>query len=195
MTSELASPEASLSMCSPQPSDALDAAIEVLVSKVVAKFSRGEISLDEASVRLLGTGRYEEKEEALAFLRTEVCPQIEEQLRALEDDIARLRAQAALLRTVLGLDTPQTSLLVPELALAHETSAQPPAIVRSKKEKSGAEKKRRGAASDPAPSTEMSPSEAMLPSAEMSPRTEWVELREATEFAESEESAWTQPSP
>ncbi|MCA2958663.1 MAG: hypothetical protein IOD12_00330 [Silvanigrellales bacterium] len=130
-------------------------AIELLVNKVVAKFSRGDISLDEAAVRLLGTGRFEEKPEAVEFLRNDVCPQIEEQLKVLEDDIARLQAQANLLRNVLGVGAPQASLLASAsnwgaFAAAGTGSSQAASAARAKKEKTGSEKKRRGAASESA---------------------------------------------
>lgn len=149
-------------------------AIELLVNKVVAKFSQGDISFEEAAVRLLGTGRFEEKPEAADFLRTEVCPQIEEQLKGVESEIARLQAQANLLRNVLGLGAPQTSLLSGVSPSGGGLSAaQAASAARAKKEKAGTEKKRRGAASE---STEETRGDAPV---------------EVSDAHESLESAWS----
>jgi hypothetical protein len=115
-------------------------AIEILVNKVVAKFTQGEISFEEASVRLLGTGRFEEKPEAVSFLKTDVCPKLEERLAGLDDEIVRLQAEADRIRGILGMGS---SALSPASVFAPGTGAAPKA--RAPK---AAEKKRRGAQSE-----------------------------------------------
>ena len=120
------------------------AAIDLLVSKVVAKFTRGEISLDEAALRLLGTGRYEEKPEAVLFLRDDVCPRLEEQLRGLEDEMAKLQLEADRIRGVLGVGAPA----IFAHAVAPMTNSSAHLSGKSKKEKAQPEKKRKGAQSD-----------------------------------------------
>ena len=121
------------------------AAIDLLVSKVVAKFTRGDISLDEAALRLLGTGRYEEKPEAVSFLRDDVCPRLEEQLRGLEDEIAKLQVEADRIRGVLGVGAPAifAHAVAPMIG-----NGSVHASGKSKKEKAQLERKRKGAQSD-----------------------------------------------
>jgi hypothetical protein len=86
-------------MSSSLPSDA----IELLVSKVVAKFMCGEINLEEAASRLVGTGKFDENQESLDYLRNTVCPQLETKLTEVEDEILKLQTEADRIRMHLGL--------------------------------------------------------------------------------------------
>jgi hypothetical protein len=125
--------------------------LQTLVERVVSKFIAGEINQLEAASRLVGTGRFEENQDALSYLKEEVCPRLEEKLESLEEQIRELRAQADRIRGVLGKTT-STSLFqaVDALPLAQTTTA-PAGGAKSKKEKSEkpekstAEKRRKGA--------------------------------------------------
>lgn len=82
-----------------------DAFIESLVSKVVVRFTTGDIGIDEAASRLVGTGRFEENDEALEFLRQSVCKDLEGKLQVIEDDIAQKQQESDRIRAILGIPT------------------------------------------------------------------------------------------
>ena len=91
-------------------------AIEVLVSKVVAKFMNGEINMEEAASRLVGTGKFEENQDSLDYLRNTVCPQLESRLGEIEDEVAKLQTEADRIRLHLGLPLNGASPRTPKKA-------------------------------------------------------------------------------
>ena len=77
--------------------------LEILVQRVIAKFESGEINLEEAASRLVGTGKFEENEASLDYLRAEVCPKMEDKISQIEEEIMKLQAEADHLRLILGI--------------------------------------------------------------------------------------------
>ena len=159
--SPIISPESALESAADPADESLPTqAIDRLVQRVVAKFTAGEISTEEASSRLVGTGRFEENAEALEFLRFEICPRLEEQLHEVEGEIQRLQADAERIRGILGQGA-RAPVLANASAPAHSSQAATAAVsaahtARSRKEKAEkaerekADRKRKGASGEPA---------------------------------------------
>lgn len=78
------------------------AVTEWLVARVVERFAAGDITMNEAASRLVGTGLVETQDEGLRYLNERVVAQIEKRRRALQADVADKQAELELITLVLA---------------------------------------------------------------------------------------------